>query len=138
MAGRTKLEVPSIEEVEQPGHVAFHIRGKLYEVDEVAASDYEADAKIATNDDEGTVDMALLTKLLTLRSVKCDGAALNPEAWGKERFPVVNRVQNEVRRLHYVEIETDEETTERKKAEAKAAADAAKKKGKEGPDLPNS
>lgn len=137
MAGRTLKEVPSLEDVEQFGHTEFHIRGKLYAVDEVAASEYEADAKIATNEEEATVDMPLLTKLLTLRSVKRDGVALDPEAWGQERFPVVNRVQNEVRRVHYVEIETDEEAAERKKTE-KAAADAARKRAKEGPDLPNS
>jgi hypothetical protein len=137
MAGRSQLkEVPSLEDVEQLGRVEFHIRGRLYVVEEVEASDYEADAKLATNEQEGTTDMALLTKLLTLRAVTRDGAKLDAAEWGKEKFPVVNRVQNEVRRLHYVEMETDEEREEREKAEKKADADAKKKQA--GPDLPNS
>lgn len=138
MADRTHLkEVPTLEDTEQFGHIDFHIRGKRYDIDEVGAAEYEADARACTNEEEGTVDMVMLTKMLTLRSVKVDGGPLDPAGWAKERFPVVNRVQNEVRRLHYVEIETDEEVADRKKVDAKATADA-KKKGADGPDLPNS
>jgi len=138
VAGRTNLkEVSTLAEVEQPGTISYHIRGKLYEINEVEAGDYEDAARLATNEEEGTTDMALLTKFLTLKAVRVDGEELNPDAWGKEKFPVVNRVQNDVRRLHYVEMETDEEKADRKKAEAKAAAADAKKKP-EGPDLPNS
>ena len=139
MAGESKLmPAPALDEVETVGSATFHIRGKLYEVEEIEALDYEKDAKTASDDDEGTTDMGLLTKLITLRAVKVDGKPLDPESWGKEKFPVVNRVQNEVRRLHYIEVETDEEIAERKAAEKKTAADAAKgKKTKETP-VPNS
>lgn len=140
MAGESKLaSVPSLDEVETVGRTEFHIRGKHYEIEEIEALDYEKDAKTASDDEEGTTDMGLLTKLITLRAVTVDGKPLEPEAWGKEKFPVVNRVQNEVRRLHYIEVETDEEIAERKAEEAKAKAAEAKgaKKPKETP-VPNS
>ena len=122
----------TITQTEEPGKVSFHIRGRLYEIEEIEADAYERHAKEAVVDeDEGTVDMNLLTKLIALDAVKVDGETLNPETWGREKFPVVNRVNNEVRRLHYVEIETDEEKTVR------TAGDAAKRT-KKGPDRPNS
>lgn len=128
----------TLADVEETGRITFHIRGKQYEVEEAEATGYEEDARTATNEEEGTTDMTLLTKLLTLRTVKVDGVPLDAVAWGKEKFPVVNRVQNEVRRLHYIELETDEEIEERRKREAKSTADAKKAKSPEGPDLPNS
>lgn len=127
----------SITDTERPGYVAFHIRGRFFEIEEIEAAQYEAHARAAVVDeDEGTVDMGILTKLVTLDAVKVDGQPIDADAWGKEKFPVVNRVQTEVRRLHYIELETDEEAAERKAAE-KAAEDADKPK-KKGPDRPNS
>lgn len=125
----------SITQTERFGYVAFHLRGKLYEIEEIEAGQYEDHAKSAiVDEDEGTVDMGLLTKLVTLDAVKIDGQPLDGDAWRREKFPVVNRVQNEVRRLHYIDLETDEETAERKAREK--AEDGDKKR--KGPDRPNS
>lgn len=127
----------SIEETEQIGRFSFHLRGKLYEGEEVEAAKYEELVKAAVTDpDEGTVDMNLLANLIAIETVKVNGKPIDAASWGREKFPVVNRIRTEVRRLHFIELETDEEKAERKKAEA--AAEASAKKAAKGPGLPNS
>lgn len=130
--------VESIEEVEEIGRVSFHIRGKLYEIEEAEAGAYEAAVRGALDEKDNTVDTAIQLKLLAIECVKIDGKPLDPEAWAKEKYPVVNRVNNELRRLHWYELETDEEADARKREEAKIAAEAEKAKPNRKSDIPKS
>lgn len=139
MPNRTTLtEVPRLEESEEIGKVSFHIRGKLYEIEEAEAGAYEDAVRGALNEDDNTVDTAIQMKLLALACVKVDGKELDADAWAREKYPVVNRVNNELKKLHWYELETDEESSERQKAEAAAAAEAEKAKPKRKSDIPNS
>lgn len=131
-------EIPSIEKVEDSGIVTFHIRGREFVVREINASDYEEQLRAASTGEDGKVDMLVLEKLLVMKSVTIDGKPVSDlEAWGKEPYPVASRVVDEVKKLHWLNIETDEEIEQRKREAASAARDAAKE-GAKRESLPNS
>jgi hypothetical protein len=107
------------------------IRGKTYRIDELPAGDYEDEqrkAEIPNPDGEGTVtDMVLLSKLITLKATTIvekqgdpPGTPLDPEAWAKEKYPVVSRIQLAARQAHFMAL-TDEER--------KGVAEQEKKRG---------
>ena len=136
MPDRKPVAVPSVENTEQPGHVEFHIRGRFFEIDELEAGAYEEHIRTAAAaGEEDKTDMLLLEKLLVIDAVKVDGKKLDPEQWAKEKYPIYSRVVNEVKRLHWLDIETDEEKEAREKEAKKRAADDAKKPKS---DVPNS
>lgn len=108
-----------------PEGVTYHtLRGKVYRIEELTAKEYEdaqRKAEIPDKENEGAsvTDMILLEKLVTLKAVTVvdkvgdpAGEKLDPDAWGKERYPVTSRVGLEVRRAHYMSL-TDEEKAKR-------------------------
>ena len=115
--------------VEQPDVRYLNIRGKVYRIEEIEAGVYEEHQRTAEIKDEkgeGTLtDMVLLTKLVTLAATTIvakegdpAGEKLDPAAWAKEKYPVVSRVQLEVRRAHYMALTEQEIEQERKELEA--------------------
>ncbi len=128
--------IPSVEKTEDPGVVTFHLRGREFVVREIPAGEYEqAIRDAASEDDDGKTDMLLLEKLLVVSSTTIGGKLLDPEEWAKEKYPVYQRVVNETKKLHWLDLETDEEIDERKKAAAASARESAKKTKS---DIPNS
>jgi len=110
---------PSADEAKDESSRSFHIRGKAYVLRELTGGEYYDEQRVAQNED-GDIDMMLLARLITLKGVTCDGKPLDPEAWSQESFSVVNRVQLEMRQMHFIAAETDEEKRDRLKAEAAA------------------
>lgn len=130
-----RVDTPTVDKTDELAAATFHIRGKEYKVLELISAEYEDLVKQASDEEEGTTDTALLSRLLTLAAVKIDGKDV-PENWfTTEKYPVTNRVANEVKRIHWVELETDEEVEERTKEERDAARKAAREAAKA---VPNS
>lgn len=132
-------------ELEEAGVVRFHLRGREVEIREVPGEDYEEAMRTAeaASETPGKIDMPTLEKLLCFGAVKIDGQEVDPEQWGGKgsdrwfTYPVTSRIADEVKRLHWVTLETDEEIAERKAEEAKAAK-ATEASTKKGVELPNS
>jgi len=110
-------------EMETTEHLT--LRGKHYTVHELLAEQYEDVVKRATPPpaEDGTqkdADFALLTKFLVLEAVKEDGKPIASP--GKLPHPVFAKLNMVARRMHWGEIESDEEAEarerERKEREA--------------------
>lgn len=134
-------EVTKLGDTEQVATTTFHIRGREYAVTEIPAENYEEALRSASIlDEEGKAtdrtDMLMFEKLLAIESVKIDGEPVELETWNKLPYPVTNRILTEVKRMHWIDIETDEEKAAREKAAKERSkgkrADAAES------DIPNS
>lgn len=141
MSGRT---VEKLGDTEKYGEITIHLRGREVTISEMAAEDYEEALRSAAVMDENgkptdRTDMLVFEKLLAVGSVKVDGKEVDLEDWGGKgndrwyTYPVTQRILTEVKRLHWVDLETDEEKDAKKKA-----AQAASKKAPAESDVPNS
>lgn len=122
-------EVSKLGDTDEVESTTFHIRGREYTVTEIPAEDYEEALRAAAVMDEESgkstdkTDMLVFEKLLAVEAVSRDGKKVELETWNRLPYPVTNRILTEIKRLHWMDIETDEE----KEARAKALKAAAKK-----------
>lgn len=133
----TPTEKPT--DLETPETRTYHLRGHEISITEMPSEDYEEAMRAAALED-GKVDMPILERLLAVGSVKIDGQPLDAEKWGRYPSPVTQRITQDVKEVHWMNLETDEERAAREKAE-KAAKAAAEEDGKKAPKevpLPNS
>lgn len=137
-------KVAKLGDTEQYGVITFHLRGREVTVSEMPAEDYEEALRAAVvigEDGKPTdrTDMLVFEKLLAVGSVKVDGKDVDIEDWGGKgsdrwyTYPVTQRILTEAKRLHWVDLETDEDKAAREKAAKRAATSDAKES-----DVPNS
>jgi hypothetical protein len=135
----TPTETPS--DLETPETRTYHLRGHEITITEMPSAGHdEAMRAAAAGQEDGKVDMPILERLLAVGSVKIDGQPLDAEKWGRYPSPVTQRITADVKEVHWMNLETDEEREAREKA-ARAAAKAAEEDGRKAPKdvpLPNS
>ena len=140
-------KVAKLGDTEQFGVVTFHLRGREITVSEMPAEDYEEALRAAAvigEDGKPTdrTDMLVFDKLLAVGSVKVDGKEVDIEDWGGKgndrwyTYPVTQRILTEVKKLHWVDLETDEEKAAREKAAREQAKKDSAKTAES--DVPNS
>lgn len=136
MSDRKLKAVESLGSTEEPAVTTFHLRGREYTVTEMLAEDYEEALRAAAVEDSDKTDMLVFDKLMAVGSVAIDGEPVSLERWNKLPHPIASRVMDEVKRVHWLNLETDEEI-EARKAAAAAKAKADKEKPEKS-DVPNS
>lgn len=136
-------QVASVGSTDETESTTFHIRGHEYVVSEIPAEDYEEALRSAAVVDEESgkptdkTDMLLFERLLAVEAVKRDGAQMELEVWNKLPYPITKRLSDEIKRLHWLDLETDEEKAAREKAAKERAKKDDKAKAAES-DVPNS
>lgn len=105
---KTKEEAP-VETGPTPPNPEMRVesvkaRGTTYWYRELSAIEYDELVKQATSDDD--VDVQLLSRLMTLKSVM--QPELDAEEWATKPMPLVRKVQQAVTSLHWAGDEDDE------------------------------
>lgn len=98
------------------------LRGKHYVIRELTAEEYEVVAAAAnipspTEPGETVTDMNILRRTLVIQATTEDGKQLTPEMQKKLKQPVYGKLDILARRMHWGEIESDEEAAERRERE---------------------